>query len=81
MDRRARQSGTQKVGMLDKYQPGRDCTLDRTGDLYCEYESREFIGEPCTIVKRTKAGLIQVALKKDPKKTYSAPQKNIVITY
>ncbi len=57
--------------------PGTRCTLNENGDLFCHHEAREFIGAECVIVKKTKAGLIQVALKRDHKRTFSAPQHNV----
>ena len=42
-----------------------------------ERESREFIGAECVVVKRTKNGLIQIALKSNLNKTYSFGQKNV----
>ncbi len=56
---------------------GTPCTVNMDGDLWFEMESREFIGAECIIVKRTKAGLIQVALKNNEKKVYSVSQGNI----
>jgi hypothetical protein len=64
----------------DIYKSGTLCTLNELGDLYFNVESRDFIGAPCVIVKRTKAGLIQVALVENPNKTYSAPQRNVEIS-
>lgn len=61
------------------YVTGSPCTVNRNGDLYMEYESREFIDAECEIVKKTKAGLIQVALKNNPKRFYSVPQRNITL--
>ena len=58
---------------------GFPCTVNRRGDLYFEYESREFIDAECVIVKKTKSGLIQVALKDNPKRVYSVPQRNITL--
>ena len=61
-------------------EPGTECTLNRGGDLFMVFEARPFIGAPCVVVKRTKAGLVQVALKDDPKSTFSAPLRNIEVT-
>ena len=41
------------------------------------YETRPFLGEPCEIVKVTKAGLIMVRLLANPKLTYSFPKRNV----
>lgn len=57
--------------------PGTKCTLNAQGDLFFERESHEFIGADCVVVKRTKAGLIMVALENDRKRTYSVPQRNV----
>lgn len=59
--------------------PGQQCTLNRRGDLFMEHEARPFIDAPCVVVKRTKAGLVQVALKSDPRQTYSAPLRNVTL--
>ena len=59
---------------------GADCTLNSDGDLFMIYEARQFIGAPCVAVKRTKAGLVQVALRSDPRSTFSAPLRNVVLT-
>jgi hypothetical protein len=56
---------------------GTPCTVNRDGDLFMEYEAREFIGAKCVIVKRTKSGLIQVALAENKKRVYSVPARNI----
>ena len=58
---------------------GADCTVNRNGDLYMERESREFIDKECVIVKTTKSGLIQVALKENSKRVYSVPKINITL--
>lgn len=60
--------------------PGQECTLNRHGDLFMVHEARAFIDAPCVVVKRTKAGLVQVALKSDPRQTYSAPLRNATVT-
>ncbi len=56
---------------------GTPCTVNMDGDLWVVAEAREFIGAECIIVKKTKAGLIQVALKNNEKKVYSVSQGNI----
>jgi hypothetical protein len=58
---------------------GKLCTINRSGDLYMDADTRPFIGELCVILKRTKAGLIQVALEQDRKQVYSFPRKNVDI--
>lgn len=40
-------------------------------------DARPFIHQQCTIVKRTKSGLVQVSLDADPKQKYSFAQANI----
>jgi hypothetical protein len=62
---------------FDGFKPGRQCVVNGYGDIYCTYETREFIGQPCEIVKVTKAGLIMVKLNKNPKRVYSFAKKNI----
>ena len=59
------------------YIAGAECTVNNDGDLFACYDAREFIDAECVIVKKTRAGLIQVALKNNPKRTYSVPQRNI----
>jgi len=61
------------------YIAGNECTVNKEGDLFVYYEAREFIGAECVIVKKTRAGLIQVALKDNLKRTYSVPQRNITL--
>lgn len=61
----------------DIYKSGTLCTLNSLYDLFFRAEAQPFIGEPCVIVKRTKSGLIQVALVAKPKMTFSAPQANV----
>lgn len=57
---------------------GRPCTVNGEGDLAMNYDARRwFIGAPCVVVKLTKAGLVQVALADDPKRTISVPIRNI----
>lgn len=63
----------------DRYATGVRCTVNGLSDLFFDVEARDFIGQPCTVVKRTKAGLIQVALVDQPLKTYSVPQRNVDI--
>ena len=50
--------------------PGTRCTLNRQDGIFMDFEAREFIGATCVVVKRTKAGLIKVALESDFKRTY-----------
>lgn len=66
-------------GDPDPFKPGLPCTANRNRDQWCEYDSREFIDAECFIIKRTNRGLIQIALKLNPKKTYSFGQKNITL--
>ena len=56
---------------------GDKCTINQSGDIYMTYETRPFLGEPCEIVKVTKAGLIMVRLLANPKLTYSFPKRNV----
>lgn len=63
--------------MEKTYKGGELCKVNSDGDLYFEYETRVFIGQECTIIKKTKSGLIQVRLNSNPKKVYSVPQQNI----
>ena len=62
-----------------KYKPGKICTVNQDGDLWLIAEAKPFIDKVCVIVKRTKAGLIQVALLNDQRKTFSVGQKNITL--
>lgn len=61
----------------DPYKPGTPCTVNASGDMALMCEARPFFNVPCVIVKRTKAGLIQVALAVDLRRTYSFPQRNV----
>lgn len=63
--------------MSNKYAPGTACTVNSFHDLGCDVEARKFIGQPCVIVKETRGGLIEVALKSDPGKRYAVPKRNI----
>lgn len=56
---------------------GDKCTINGYGDLYMEVEARPFIGQPCEIVKITKAGLIMVRLIVNPKMVYSFARRNV----
>ncbi len=57
--------------------PGAACTINTVGDIAVYAEKRPFIGKRCVILKRTKAGLILVALESDMKKTETFPQRNV----
>ena len=59
------------------YLEGDKCTVNSIGDLFFDYDSREFIGANCIFLKRTKSGLIQVKLESNPNKKNSFPLKNI----
>ena len=61
----------------DRFAPGTPCTVNTNGDMFMMYEAREFFAVPCIVVKRTKAGLIMVALQGNQKRTLSFPQRNI----
>lgn len=61
----------------DRFKPGAACTINDLGDLYMEAEARKFIGAECEVIKMTKAGLVQVRLKADPRMVYSAPRRNV----
>ena len=56
---------------------GKLCLINDNDDLYMDYDSREFIGQRCIVLKQTKQGLIQVCLEKDKKKVMSFKKKNI----
>lgn len=60
-----------------RFEPGEQCTVNGMGDLAMDVDMRILIGADCIIVKRTKSGLIQVALEWDPKYVRSVPQRNI----
>lgn len=62
---------------VDPYVPGRSCVVNSSGDLFFEYEARCFINQRCTIIKRTKAGLVRVSLVSDPKRMISLAQSNV----
>ncbi len=63
----------------DIYTPGAKCTVNGYRDLMMNREQGRFIDKPCVIVRRTKAGLIQVAMENDPTATTSVPQYNITM--
>lgn len=60
-----------------KIENGATCTLNGAGDLAMDFDARPFIGSKCVVIKTTKAGLVQVALVEDRRRTYSAPQRNV----
>lgn len=64
---------------LETMREGDPCSLNSLGDLYMTYEARPFIDAECEFVKITKSGLVMVRLKSDPKQTFSAPRRNVVI--
>ena len=63
----------------EHYFAGASCIVNSSGDLFMVSSYRPFINKECTIIKRTKAGLIQVYLNSDPKRTVSVPQSNITL--
>jgi hypothetical protein len=63
--------------MNTEFQTGDRVIVNGHGDLYFEYESRAFIGNACTVLKKTKGGLYHVSLDSDPKKTYSLAKRNL----
>jgi hypothetical protein len=65
--------------MTDKSVIGKECVINYFGDVYADADSRPFLGQKCIILKKTKAGLTQVALKADPKKKFSFNNRNISI--
>jgi hypothetical protein len=58
----------------------KQCIVNSKDDLYALYEAREFIDKQCSIIKKTKSGLIQVSLNSNPKKLLSVSQKNITLS-
>jgi hypothetical protein len=60
-----------------EFPEGLQCTVNGGGDLAMNAEARPFIGAACVVVKMTKAGLAQVALADNPKRTISVPIRNI----
>jgi hypothetical protein len=64
------------------YIPGTKCTVNKNGDLFLDSAIRPFFNKDCVIVKRTKSGLIQVALSSNKKCMCSVPARNIdLISY
>lgn len=63
--------------VIDPYVPGARCWVNRKRDLFMDYDARPFIDQECVVLKRTKAGLIHVALASDPRKTYVVAQYNV----
>jgi len=53
------------------------CTVNLNGDMWCEFESRQFINRSCIFQQINKSGLVMIALKSNPKLVYSVPQSNI----
>lgn len=56
---------------------GSEHYVNGLGDLYFDRESRPFIRQRVVVLKKTKAGLYQIALISDRKKTYSLPKRNL----
>lgn len=63
--------------VLDALLPGVKVVINGRRNSMFDGDARPFIYQRCTIVKRTKAGLVQVSLDADPKRTYSFAQDNI----
>lgn len=62
-----------------EYKPGTKCTINASGDITIDAPCREFIGQPCEVVKRTKGGLIEVRLITDRRRVMSFPPRNVEI--
>jgi len=62
--------------MID-LKPGDQCFVNGIGDLFMDSDARPFINQRCVFLKKTKAGLMQVALAIDPKQQRSFSLKNI----
>lgn len=63
------------------FTPGAPCTVSGYGDLWMERSKRDFIREPCVIVKVCKSGLVMVALASDTRKVTSVAQRNILLSF
>lgn len=63
--------------MLEKYVAGAQCTVNTSHDMFMIGEARPFFDKPCVVIKRTKSGLILVALQQNLKHTFSFPQRNV----
>lgn len=59
--------------------PGTLCTINNKGDLAQNAPCSDFIGQPCEVVKRTKAGLIEVRLIRNPKRVMSFAPRNVEV--
>lgn len=57
--------------------PGDKCTINNHGGIDLNVPCRDFIGAPCEIVKRTKAGLIEVRLIQDRRRCMSFAPRNV----
>lgn len=56
---------------------GKTCVVNSDGDLFMDEGARPFIGKECAVIKALKSGLIQVALKGNPKMLYNLPKRNL----
>lgn len=65
-------------GPSERYFPGKTCNYSPRGDTITDVQ-KKFKGQQCVILKRTKSGLIHVALLADRRVTASFPQRDLVI--
>lgn len=68
------------TGRPSEFVAGTPCTVNYTGDVYFDADCHDFLGKPCLIIKKTKAGLVMVRLRDNPHRTYTFKPKNITIT-
>lgn len=65
--------------MIDKtiYLAGAKCRINTQGDVFMMRDAKPFMSELGVVVRETKAGLIQVSLLSDSRKTHSFPKRNV----
>lgn len=54
---------------------GTPCAVKAQSAEWLAHNQLRFIGAPCVVVKRTRAGLIQIALARRPRHTTSMSQR------
>jgi hypothetical protein len=57
--------------------PGDKCTVNNYGGIDLNGPCHEFIGQRCTLVKRNVAGMFEVRLDADPKRTMAFHARNL----
>ena len=57
--------------------PGTKCTVNKGRDNFMCGNIRPFIGNKCTIIRKTKHGLYIISLDSDPKQTESVSKRDL----